>query len=141
MKNSVCTVMCDSKGFTFISVMLTLFIILITLPFVGYLLKNNSNTEQYEDISVQQFFIFLRNEILHATDTYIEDHKLILKTKEDEVVKIEKYKNIIRRQVKGGHEIYLRDVHDWDLEPLSYGVKVTVTTESGGVYEKNFDFY
>src|SRR5690625_2999072 len=141
MNNFVYMVINNNKGFTFISVMFTLFIILITLPFVGYLLKNSSNTEQFEDISVQQFFIFIRNEIIYAKDTYVEDNKLVLKTKDEEIAKMEQYKNTIRRQMKGRHEIYLRDVHEFILEPMTYGVKVTVTTESGGTYEKRFAFY
>ena len=141
MKSFVYTVIGSNNGFTLMSVMFTLFIILLTLPFIGYLLKNSSNTEQYEDISVQQFFIFLRNDIIYAKDTYIENNILFLKTKEDEKAKMEHYKNVIRRQVKGGHEIYLRDVQDFQIEPLPYGGKIIITMETGGIYEKNFDFY
>ena len=54
---------------------------------------------------------------------------------------MEHYKNVIRRQVKGGHEIYLRDVQDFQIEPLPYGGKIIITMETGGIYEKNFDFY
>jgi len=138
--NIVCMDTKSNKGYTLISVLLTLFIIMISLPFVGYLLKNSSTTKQYEDIAVQQFFIFLRNEIIYATDVYIEDNILFLRTKDDELAKMELYKNLIRRQVKGGHEVYLRDVADFKLESLPFGGKVTVITDTGGMYEKKMVF-
>jgi len=130
----------SNKGFTLISILLTLFIIVITLPFIVYLLKNSASTKQYEDIAVQQFFVFLRNEIIYSKDVYIEDNILFLRTKEDELAKMELYKNLIRRQVKGGHEVYLRDVADFKLEPLPFGGNRTVTTDTGGMYAKKFVF-
>lgn len=138
--NIVCTDTKNNKGYTLIAVLLTLFVIMITLPFVGYLLKNSSTAKQYEDIAVQQFFIFLRNEIIYAKDVYIEDNILFLRTKDDELAKMELYKNLIRRQVKGGHEVYLRDVADFKWESLPFGGKVTVITDSGGIYEKKMVF-
>ena len=97
----------------------------------------------YSEISVQQFFQFVRDDIIDATNIYVTNGKLYLvKPHENKTATLELYGTLVRRQVNGkGHEIYLRDVEGISFTPLPYGVQVTVITTSEERYEKKFAYY
>lgn len=131
----------DEKGFTFYSKLLTLFIITITLPFLIFILQYVGHPKQYDDMSIQQFFIFMREEIRTSNDIYTEDNKLYIKQNGDQYAVIEQRGQIIRRQLRGGHEVYLRQVKALTIESLTYGIKMSIVTEGEKSYEKIFIFY
>ncbi|RDW19193.1 hypothetical protein CWR48_09085 [Oceanobacillus arenosus] len=132
-------------GFTFISMLFAIAILSITLPFTGYLLKATASQSNYEEISVYQFFQFVRDEVVKSTGMYIANGKLHLQQKinnQQAIATIEKYESLIRRQVDGtGHEIFLRDVQDLTFFEDPYGIKINVTTLEGNTYDKRIIFY
>src|SRR5699024_5563696 len=110
----------NEQGMTFISMLMAFIIILITLPFIIYFLTHLHESELNEDISLQQFFIFLRDDALFAENVFSEDNKLYFSLNTGEVAKIEQYNNVIRRQVDSrGHEIYMRNIESFTLQPMS----------------------
>ncbi len=140
MNYSVITALKNNKGFTMLSMLIVLMIILMTFPFVSYLLKNSTLIGQYDDISVQQFFIFIEKDIFAAKDANINGDELLLINKNNDIAIYKLVNHTIRRQLNGGQEFYLRNVEKFDLQSLPYGCKLIVTTKKGGVYEKSFEF-
>ncbi|MEC5422262.1 ComGF family competence protein [Virgibacillus sp. C22-A2] len=132
----------NNRGFTFISTLLLIIILALTLPFAGYLLKASSYTVNPDEISIQLFFQFLRNDMINATDYQVSSSSLSLNLDNGNTATIGSYNNQIRRQVNGlGHEVYLQNVKEWNLIPLSYGFHATITSLEGEIYEKTIVFY
>jgi competence protein ComGF len=132
------------KGFTFIHLLAAITILSISLPFLAYLLNAASYNNNYNEISVQQFFQYLRNEVIQAAGYQIRPHPtaLYLDLENGSTAKIEQYGNVIRRQVSGtGHEVYLRDVSQIKFRDIDYGFSLSITTSEGEQYEKSFVFY
>lgn len=126
---------------TLLSVLFGLTVIVVTFPLFMYILKNLSETNYSEDLSYRQFFLFVRQENLDAERMFERNNTLYFQLNEDEVSMIEQYQDVIRRRVNYlGHEIYLRDVQAFETETLDYGIKITVTSSEGGIYEKTIPF-
>lgn len=137
----------NEQGFTFFSMLMTMAILFITLPLLAYLLQTVNYSSNYDEISTQQFFSFLQNDVIHASDYTITNDTIELTVqeqgdKEDATfASFEQYGQLIRRQVDGsGHEIYLRDIEDFTVNSLPYGFHVNVLTLKGEHYEKTIVF-
>ncbi|WP_092492574.1 competence type IV pilus minor pilin ComGF [Virgibacillus salinus] len=132
----------NEKGFSFLSVILTSTILFIIIPFTGYLLNGVNFTSNYEELSVQQFYYFLRDDVIKSTDIKVEPTKIILNQHDGSVVTIEKYQDLIRRQVNSeGHEIYLRHVQNINYKSTAYGFHASITSTKGENFEKTIIFY
>ncbi|MFB4166462.1 competence type IV pilus minor pilin ComGF [Virgibacillus sp. JSM 102003] len=132
----------NDKAFSFLSVILTISILFIIVPFTGYLLKGVSFTSNYDELSFQQFFYFLRDEVIESADIKIEPTRIILNQTDGSVVTIEQYQNLIRRKVDSkGHEIYLRDVQAVKFKSTAYGFHATITSSKGEQFEKTIIIY
>lgn len=132
----------NENGFTLISMLFMLAILAFSLPFLAYLIKSISYTSNFDEIAGNQFFQFLRDDVSKAIDYHVESSRLTLIIDEDTTVTIEKYKDLIRRQVnKEGHEIYLQAVKELTFTAHPYGVQTTVTSLQGERYEKTIIFY
>ncbi|MEI3611718.1 ComGF family competence protein [Pseudogracilibacillus sp. SO30301A] len=133
----------SENGATFLSILITFVIVMITLPLLVYLLTYVQPVKHNNELSVNQFFIFLRNDVLTSEQVYTDDdNKMYFLLPTDEVAHIEQYQNVIRRQVNGrGHEIYLRDIDSFTLQPISFGTQVTIVTKEGREYEKKIAHY
>ncbi|WP_373892811.1 competence type IV pilus minor pilin ComGF [Virgibacillus sp. CBA3643] len=133
----------SEKGFTLVSILVSISIIAVTLPFTVYLINTITDTSShYEEVSVTQFFHFLRDDVIKATGFTIDSSALLLTLEDDTTATIEKYGEHIRRKTThGGHEIYLRDVEAITFKELPYGIRATVTLMQGERYEKTIIFY
>src|SRR5690625_2822578 len=132
----------NENGTTVVSMLLTLLVIVIILPFIVHFFSYIQPAKISTDLSVQQFYIFLRNDTLLANRVYSEENKLYFNLTSGEIAKIEQLGNVILRQIDDkGHEIYLRKVDSFTLQPLSYGTKVMIKTEEGVTYEKTIAHY
>ncbi|HLR62413.1 MAG TPA: ComGF family competence protein [Lentibacillus sp.] len=143
MVNSVYTgIRKNEQGFTFISIFLAVSIIFMTIPFTAYLTKTADYTTNYDRLSVQQFFFFLRDEVIRASDIIVEPTKITLLQPDDSRVLLEQYDDLIIRQLdEEGFEVYLRNVRDVQFAPLSYGLHASITTTNGDQFEKIIVFY
>ncbi|WP_188453664.1 ComGF family competence protein [Virgibacillus oceani] len=132
----------NEKGFTFITLLVTITLFFMTLPFIGYISKTVTYSSNYDEISTLQFFHFIRDDVMKATNFYVDAKGLKLNMKDGTVVSFEQYNNTVRRQVDGqGHEIYLRNVKQFELKPLPFGIHLTITSIQGEIYEKSIIFY
>lgn len=133
----------NERGFTFISALISIFVLAIFLPFIGSLFQAADKIPVYtEEISIQQSFQFIRDDLASATSCEIEPEKIHLTLHDGTPVTIGKYNDVIRRQVKGkGHEIYLRHVDNVSFKKISYGFQITITSSEGEEYVKDFAFY
>lgn len=133
----------NEKGFSMISMLITITIIFVTLPFFAYLLSHLSYTSHQEFLSVNQFFLFLRDELIESPRVEIVDPQSInYELRNGEIAEISKYNDIVRRRVQGkGHEVFLRDVKKLSLKRISNGIQVELTTKQGEIYEKQIILY
>ncbi|WP_377559133.1 competence type IV pilus minor pilin ComGF [Ornithinibacillus salinisoli] len=112
-------------------------IITITLPLIIHIIKTVDFESDYDEISVQQFFHLLQNELINIKKIDISSKRLLLTLQNGDKASIEKYNTLVRRQVNDmGHEIYLRDIQNLQFTPLPNGVRVKVMTLQGELYEK-----
>lgn len=129
-------------GFSFLSMLLMLTIISMTIPLLSILIKTIDYESNYEEISVQQFFHMLQNDIIKTSHIDINQDSLAIYLPNGDIANIEQYKNVLRRQVNNqGHEIYHRGVEAISFHTLPYGVRVILKTTTGEHYEKELIFY
>ncbi|WP_077326961.1 competence type IV pilus minor pilin ComGF [Virgibacillus siamensis] len=133
----------NEKGFTFLSVLLAITVVFLTLPLIALITKSIDYSSNYDAMSVQQFFYFLRDDVIASTMVESEQSdKLILHYYDDTIVTFEKYDDLIRRQVNGqGHEIYLREVQDVQFTASPNTIHVFITMKQGDQYEKSIHVY
>ncbi len=132
----------NERGFSIVSMLLVVTLLYLTIPFLAYLLQKSSFEHHYENLSVEHFFLFLRNDVLEAIDYDVQKDTLQLHLPNGKKATISIYKQDVRRQVDGkGHEIYLKDIQQLSFQQLPFGIQATVTTLRGETYEKTIIFY
>src|SRR5699024_3839166 len=136
-KNAVCTEFgrCET-GFTLVSSLLRLLIIIITLPML-ILMYSKFTVKPYEErLSIQQLFFILQNEVYLAKEVTHGNNLLRFTVNHDHIT-FERYGRLLRRRVNDeGHEIYLRNIDSFLLERSSNGIKITITMMTGEAYER-----
>lgn len=131
----------NEQGFTLIETLLSLFILLISLPFIVYLLGNTENKSQIDLLSAEQFFVFVRNDLYISDDVIVKNNQLSFKYSSNQTISLEHYGNVIRRRVNGqGHEIYLRNVKSFVVQDMGGAVLISVTTTEGNRVEQWLDY-
>lgn len=135
----------DNRGFSLISHLLMLTLILITFPFISYMLQSIETPSAKEELSVHQFFQFIRDDVIRSLHAVATHDKLVLSIPSElneQTIIYEQYGNLIRRQVNGqGFEVYVRNIAELYFQPLEFGFKIIITTSSGEQYEKTISFY
>lgn len=127
----------SSAGYSMISMLFTISIIFISLPFVTYLLSSLSYTTHQESVSVNQFFLYVRDELIGSEKYEISQHTMSYELENGDNASITQYQNLVRRQVQGkGHEVYLRNVQQLSFKPVTYGLRISIRTLQGELYEK-----
>lgn len=130
-----------NKGFTLITTLLMISVLAMTLPFLSYLLNAAKTESDYEELSVQEFYRYIRDQLIRSSSLTITDDKLYLIQNEKDVV-IGKFGEHLMRRVKDeGYEVYLRDIEKVQFEESPYGLKIIITSLQGEIYEKSFIFY
>lgn len=126
----------NERGFTLISSLLRLLIIVLTLPVLVFVFSKFKVDPIEDTLSLQQFFYILQNEMYLAHDVTYTNNQLLL-SKNNKVVSFERYGGLIRRRVNNtGHEVYHRNVNNFEVNGVTNGIIVTITTTSGDVYER-----
>lgn len=126
------------QGFTLVSTLISLSLVLISLPLIYELLYEVKKISKLE-ITPYKFMLFIKEDIHRSEQLIAKDNKLYFYLSTDEVAVIEQYGDLIRRRVDNrGHEIYLRDIVKFETDNLDYGVKVTIRLKDGEKYEKVF---
>ncbi|RYG74688.1 hypothetical protein EU245_00430 [Lentibacillus lipolyticus] len=132
----------NERGFTMVEALLTISVLLVTLPFIGYLVKGVDNTSNYDQLATQQFFYFLRDEVIQSADITVGPSRIMLQQQNGATASIEKNGNRIVRKVDGkGFEILYQPVRDIRFTLAPYSVKVSIITTDGDHYEKDINVY
>ncbi|HLR73065.1 MAG TPA: ComGF family competence protein [Pseudogracilibacillus sp.] len=127
----------NESAFTFLEMMIVLSIIIITFPFITFLLEKIHDEDYNETVSVNQFFNYLQKDAFKAREVYHDGNKLYFVINEYDTALIEPYEDVIRRRVNyRGHEIYLRDVEKVHIQPKAFGYHYTIVTTKGESYDK-----
>ena len=130
------------NGFTMVEMLISLVVfmmlsILVTQMFFivreNFGKKNQLHFKEWEIFTIQ-----LKNEIRTSKDQSVSDNKLYLMTR-GRIVTIERYKNIVRRQVEGrGHEVMLQNIADFHVEQDGSVIIVQVMDDEGLSYTRKF---
>ncbi len=143
LKQFVYTV--SEKGeaaFTLLSMLMVITVLMITLPLLAYLINAVTYTDHFDELSIQQFFNFLRDELISGTNYSVSENQINFVDLDGRKVSFEKYINVILRKVDGlGHDIYLRNIQHIKFIDISYGIQVEVISQKGETYEKEIMYY
>lgn len=127
----------NEGAFTFLEMMIVLSIIIITFPFIIFLLEKLQEEDYNETLSVNQFFNYLQRDAYNAKEVFHDKNQLYFIINEEDTALIEQYKDTVRRRVNyRGHEIYLRDIEKVLVQPKSFGYHYTIVTTKGESYDK-----
>ncbi|MGM8365124.1 competence type IV pilus minor pilin ComGF [Virgibacillus sp. W0181] len=134
--------MTTERGFTLVHYLLLLTMIAVSLPLMSYLIKSVHYPIPKEEMAMQTFVNFVRDDIIRASTYHIQDDELTLELHNGKEATISQYKNTIRRRVDlEGHEIYLMNVENLSFSPVPKGFRIRVTSIQGETYEKSITFY
>lgn len=131
----------NENGFSMLTMILIITITLSLFPLLAYLLKSVNFSSNYDELSINQFFTFFRNEFIEATHYDVTPEKVTLHLQDDRKASFLKYNDLIIRRIDGGYEVYLRDIKDLTFRPLPYGIQTIITSLQGEQYEKTIVFY
>lgn len=121
--------------------LMVLAITMIIFPILTSLIITLNTTSSYDELSIQQFFTFFRDELIEATDYEVRPQQILLHLPDGRRATFEQYQQLVVRRIDGGYEVYLRDIQEISFSKLSYGIKTTVTSLEGVSYEKTIVFY
>jgi|SRR5690625_121324 len=133
----------NEDGFTLISTLFIMVLIVFLLPLLISLITTASASYEttYDDLSIQQFFVFLRDELFMATNYEIRTNALILDLPDGKKSFFMQVGDHIVRRLSGGYEIFLRDIDRVMFSEWSDGIHVNITSLEGEQYEKILRFY
>ncbi|MUK87134.1 hypothetical protein GMD78_01810 [Ornithinibacillus sp. L9] len=133
----------NEKGFTMYSMLFILLLISIITPLLAYLVKTIDYESDYEEVSIQQFFHIIQNEMIKAVNVEeVTTESITLLMPTGEIASIKKYNDLIRRQVNNqGHEVYVRNIKQINFKQLHYGIEIKLTTMHGDQYKKELIIY
>lgn len=131
------------QGFSLVSMLVMSTIFFMTLPLLIYITKSVTYESNYDELSIRQFYQFLRDELIQATSYTINQNQLVLVAPDGDKISFMQYNHEILRKVDGqGHDVYLRNVEAILFKKLSYdGIQVEITSLEGNKYEKSIMFY
>src|SRR5699024_1855252 len=126
-------------GFSFVSTLLSLIIMLITLPILAYFLAHTGVAHHEKQITVEQFFSFIQYEKDAAISVTTDPTHIYFQLSDGKTTIIEQYNQSIRRKVDAkGHEIYIRDIDNFGIRAWEHGFTIHLTLLNGDNYEKKF---
>lgn len=132
-------------GFTMISMLISLSLFAISAPFLSFTLKSSQFSSLYDDLSVDQFFIFIRNEMTVsssvATKNNILNYQMYTSNNEWAKAELKLHNNKIVRVINGGYEVYLFDVKTINFINLEYAIEIQLETLDGDIYRRKIRFY
>lgn len=132
----------NDQGFTLIHYLFLLSILTISFPFVSYLLQAVPYPSNKDELSIQTFIYFIRDDAIRSTNYQLKDNEITLYLPNGDKATISKYNHVIRRQVNGeGHEIYVMNIQDLSFKPTTHGFRIRITSMQGEIYEKSFSVY
>lgn len=132
----------NESGISMATSLLTIVIMMMTLPLISFIFKQLNAPQLSEDIKFEQFFHFVHDDMLRANDIFISDNKIFLEKSNGDLASLAQYNNLIRRQVRGvGHEEYIKGVRSFQVNEFDHYIHIKMTSLKGDVYEKTIPIY
>ncbi|GAB4073459.1 hypothetical protein GCM10028778_09650 [Barrientosiimonas marina] len=131
----------NKNGFSFISVFAMVSIVFMTIPFAAYLIQTIDYRSSYDQLSVNQFFLFLRDEAVESVGVSVESLSLTFELRGESASIIEQHDDMVVRKADNGFEVFLRQVQDIRFAAVEYGVNVFITMLNGDQFEKTIIYY
>lgn len=104
-----------------------------------FLLTHSQHENDLKPFEWELFIIQLHRELKEANNISAHKSEVTFTNKQGQLVSINHYQNVIRRQVIGkGHEVYLLKVKKVDFSQGPFGVRLSVTSEAGESYSFTF---
>lgn len=132
----------QEAGFTLISYLIALSLFIFILPLLTKTFIILQPASQNERLAIEHFYTYLYEDLVEALEINIKNNEEIeIKVRDRENTerfgRIYKTKsNNIVRSVRGGHEIYIRDIKNVSFKETSQGLLVYIESLKGNMYEK-----
>ncbi|WP_078432575.1 competence type IV pilus minor pilin ComGF [Metabacillus halosaccharovorans] len=136
----------NERGYTILNLLLTFFIYIFIISTVTivfhFLVSQSQHPKDLKPFEWELFVIQLHKEIKESSDVVVNETNITFKNKHGQQISINKYKNLIRRQVGGlGHEIMLLKVKTATFRQNESGFELAVVSEAGKSYTHIFRSY
>lgn len=134
----------NSKGFTLLNALFSLFILLLILQFLPIIMKQLSppSYERQNPVEVYQFFHFLRDELYQTDAISLSKNGVNFLQGDGRIINIDLYHQLIRQRVNNrGYEVLLHDVKSFSVSIVEKGIYIQLTTKEGKSYEKRLTHY
>ncbi|WP_177176308.1 ComGF family competence protein [Piscibacillus halophilus] len=128
----------NSNGYTLLSLIISLSILIFTTPlivhFLNFILSIDSTYHQ-SDFELRQLHYYIQSEMNQSVEVHINHHSITFVKADGSRVKYELYKDLIRRRVNDtGHEVILRDVEIFEVKMHSENVFLIGCKKGDGHY-------
>lgn len=132
----------NSEGFTLVSALFSLTILLLIIPFLSIILQFARDQPYEYAIDAEHFFVFLRDDLIESHKIDIRPDMLTLTLINGNKASYHLYNDVVRRRVQEqGHEIYIRNIRKLSYRQKENRLLVQITTENGENYEREFNIY
>lgn len=133
----------NEHGYTFLNLILSFFIYSIIISsltiILHFLLSHSQHPNDLKPYEWELFVIQLHKELKEANNLVVDKTEVTLLNKQGQLISINHYQNLIRRQVVGkGHEIFLLKVKSVTFQQVPSGVQISVVSEAGKNYSYTF---
>ncbi|HZH58331.1 MAG TPA: competence type IV pilus minor pilin ComGF [Metabacillus sp.] len=136
----------NERGYTILNLLLTFLIYIIIISSITivfhFLVSHSKHPNDLKPYEWELFVIQLHREIKESSDITVNETNITFINKQGQNISINKYNNLIRRQVEGlGHEIMLLKVKDVSFQQRDSGLELSVVSEAGINYSHIFRSY
>lgn len=136
----------NERGYTFLNLFFTFLIysfIISTITIVfHFLVSHSQHPDDLKPYEWELFVIQLHREIKESSTITVNETNISFINKQGQNVSINKYNNLIRRQIEGkGHEIMLLKVISVTFQKVDSGIELSVVSEAGKNYSHIFRSY
>lgn len=136
----------NERGYTFLNLFFTFLIysfIISTITIVfHFLVSHSQHPDDLKPYEWELFVIQLHREIKESSSVTVNETNISFINKQGQNVSINKYNNLIRRQIEGkGHEIMLLKVISVTFQKVDSGIELSVVSEAGKNYSHIFRSY
>lgn len=133
----------NERGYTLLNLLLSFLIYSIIISsltmILHFLLANSQQPNDLKPYEWELFVIQLHREMKESRNITVTESALSFTNKQGQLVNINRYQNLIRRQIGGqGHEIFLLKVQSVSFKQESSGVRIHVVSEAGKDYSHMF---
>jgi competence protein ComGF len=133
----------NERGYTLLNLLLSLFIYSIIISslttILHFLLSDSQHQNDLKPFEWELFIIQLHREMKEAENITVTESALSYTNKQGQLVNINRYQNLIRRQIGGqGHEIFLLKVQSVSFTQEGSGVRIHAVSEAGKDYSHMF---